>query len=71
VGGSRPACMQMSRVNRALASSIVSSRLFGRDQEGSKSWQKKQGALRLVPETLHERFRIEAALPHSLMSSLW
>jgi hypothetical protein len=33
--------------------------------------KEEQGALRLVPVTLHERFTMEAALPHSLMSSHW
>jgi hypothetical protein len=33
--------------------------------------KEEQGALWLVPETLHERFSTEAAVPHSLMSSPW
>jgi hypothetical protein len=33
--------------------------------------KEEQGALCLVPETPHERFSKEAALPHSLMSSHW
>ena len=36
-----------------------------------KEKKEEQGALWLVPVTLHERFTTEAALPHSLMSSHW
>ena len=45
-------------------------------EEGGHSYWKKEKKknrepCRLVPETLHERFSTEAALPHSLKSSRW